>query len=231
MQSIVRGGRFRTAAAAAGLAACLAGASAAAARAQVSGRITITDAGGKAASDVGNAVVWLEGHAPRGTPASIAMTLDGRTFSPRVVVVPVGSVVSFPNRDPFNHNVFSLSDGNEFDLGLYSRGESAEHRFRRAGVVRVYCNIHPRMSGFVVVVDNVYYAQPGADGSYEIHGVAPGTYTLHVWHERAPEVTQELEVPAAGLGNVDVSLDARGFKLVAHKDKNGKDYTATGVRY
>jgi len=230
MQSIVRGGRFRTAAAAAGLAACLAGASAAAARAQVSGRITITDAGGKAASDVGNAVVWLEGHAPRGTPASIAMTLDGRTFSPRVVVVPVGSVVSFPNRDPFNHNVFSLSDGNEFDLGLYSRGESAEHRFRRAGVVRVYCNIHPRMSGFVVVVDNVYYAQPGADGSYEIHGVAPGTYTLHVWHERAPEVKLGITVPAGGLTGQDVALDASGYRYVQHMNKYGQEYGSGATR-
>ena len=58
-----------------------------------------------------------------------------------------------------------------------------------------------------------------------------GKWEMHVWHERAPEVTQEIDVPATGLANVDVTLDARGFKQVAHKDKMGKDYTTTGVRY
>src|SRR5271169_2291300 len=107
MQSIRRRWQFRTAAVAAGALAWIVGASAA--RAQVSGKVTITDAGGKAASDVGNAVVFLEGRGPRGTPVKVDLTLDGRRFTPRVVVVPVGSTVRFPNRDPFNHNVFSLS--------------------------------------------------------------------------------------------------------------------------
>ena len=59
----------------------------------------------------------------------------------------------------------------------------------------------------------------------------PREVHLHVWHERATEVTQDIDVPAAGLANADVTLDARGFKQVAHKDKIGKDYTANGVRY
>jgi hypothetical protein len=61
--------------------------------------------------------------------------------------------------------------------------------------------------------------------------VPPGKYELHVWHERAPEVTREIDVPSGGVANVDVTLDARGFKQVAHKNKLGKDYTANGVRY
>ena len=230
MQSIVGGSQFRIAAAAAAVAACFGLGAAPAARAQVGGRITVTEAGGKAAADVGNAVVWLEGRGPRGAPARATMTLDGRSFSPRVIVVPVGSTVTFPNRDPFNHNVFSLSDGNEFDLGLYARGESAEHRFRRAGVVRVYCNIHPRMSGFVVVRDNAYYAQPGADGSYDIPSVAPGSYVLHVWHERAPEVTREIAVPAGGLSWQDVALDASGYRYIQHMNKYGQEYGSGATR-
>jgi plastocyanin len=200
------------------------------ARAQVSGKVTITEAGGKAAADVGNAVVYLEGRGPRGNPVRVEMTLDGRTFSPRVIVVPVGSTVVFPNHDPFNHNVFSLSEPNSFDLGLYGRGEKAEHRFRRAGVVQVYCNIHPQMAGFILVRDNAYYAQPGADGTYTVENVAPGSYTLHVWHERAPEVTREIVVPEGGLADQDVSVDASGYRLAAHKNKYGQEYGSGASR-
>jgi len=228
MQSIPKRWQLRTAAVAAGVLTWIVAAPTA--RAQVSGRVTVADAGGKPAGDVGNAVVYLEGRGPRGAPVKVEMTLDGRSFSPRVIVVPVGSTVTFPNRDPFNHNVFSLSDPNGFDLGLYGRGESGDHRFRHAGLVRVYCNIHPRMSGFVVVRDNAYYAQPGADGSYTIPNVAPGAYVLHVWHERAPEATREITVPPGGLTGQDVALDASAYQAVAHKNKYGQEYGSGATR-
>ena len=199
-------------------------------QAQVSGKVTITEAGGKSAADVSNAVVSLEGHGPRGNPARVEMTLDGRSFSPRVVVVPVGSTVVFPNHDPFNHNVFSLSEASAFDLGLYGRGETRTRRFVRTGLVRVYCNIHPRMAGFIVVRDNAYYAQPGADGTYTIENVAPGRYTLHVWHERAPEVTRDIVVPEGGLADQDVALDASGYHLTEHKNKYGQEYGSGATR-
>jgi plastocyanin len=201
-----------------------------AARAQVSGKLTVAEAGGRAASDVGNAVVYLEGRGPRGVPTRVDMTLDGRNFSPRVVVVPVGSTVVFPNRDPFNHNVFSLSDRNAFDLGLYGRGEKGEHRFRQPGIVPVFCNIHPRMVGYVLVRDNAYFAQPGADGSFTIPGVAPGTYTLHVWHERASELAQPIVVPEGGLAGLDLTLDASGYKFTQHKNKYGQEYGSGATR-
>ena len=225
MPNIRTSGHFRLAAALWAVAVA-----APAVRAQVGGKVTVSDAGGKAATDVGNAVVYLEGHGPRAAPVRVEMSLDGRSFSPRVIVVPVGSTVVFPNRDPFNHNVFSLSDPNSFDLGLYGRGEKGEHRFRRAGVVQVYCNIHPRMAGFIVVRDNAYYAQPGADGTYTIENVAAGKYTLHVWHERAPEVTREIVVPEGGLADQDVAMDASGYQLVHHKNKYGQEYGSGATR-
>src|SRR5207244_5516540 len=144
-------------------------------------------------------------------------SLDARQFRPRVIVVPVGTTVNFPNLDPFNHNVFSSDSGNAFDLGLYGRGEATNHRFTRAGLVRVYCNIHPRMSGFVVVRDNGWFAQPGADGSFSIPNVPPGTYMLKAWHERGGESSQEITVPAGGLANVDVRMDAGAYQYVQHK--------------
>jgi len=224
MPNIRRSGKFRLAAAL-----VVAAAAAPAARAQVSGKVTVTEAGGKEATDVGNAVVYLD-RGPRANPVRVEMTLDGRNFSPRVTVVPVGSTVVFPNRDPFNHNVFSLSDRNSFDLGLYGRGEKAEHRFRQPGVVSVFCNIHPRMVGFILVRDNTYFTQPGADGSFAIPDVPAGSYTLHVWHERAPEVTQQIVVPEGGLADLNVALDASGYKYVQHKNKYGREYGSGATR-
>ncbi len=228
MQSIRRRECFRTGAAALGVAAGLA--TPVIARAQVSGRVAVTEAGGKLAGDVGDAVVWLEGPGSRARPVRVEVTLDGRSFRPHVVVVPVGSTVVFPNHDPFNHNVFSLSAPNDFDLGLYGRGQSGEQRFRHAGLVRVYCNIHPQMSGFVVVRDNAYFTQPDADGSYSIEHVEPGRYTLHVWFERAPEVTRGITVPAGGLTGQDVTLDASGYRYVPHKNKFGQEYGSGATR-
>jgi plastocyanin len=194
------------------------------AAAQVSGRIQVMDAGGRQANDLGDAVLWIEGRGPRGAAAHVDMALDARQFHPRVVVVPVGSTVNFPNQDPFNHNVFSLSDPNSFDLGLYGQREAHDKRFTRPGLVRVYCNIHPRMTGFVIVRDNAWYTKPGLDGSFTIENVPPGSYTLKIWHERAPEVSQPITVPVGGLSGLDITMDASSYVYVQHKNKYGQDY-------
>ncbi len=209
----------------------LAAMGAAPARAQVSGRVHVTDVGGRPAPDLSDAVVYLDGRGPRGAaPARPEVALDGRQFRPRVLVVPVGTTVNFPNLDPFNHNVFSVSEPNAFDLGLYGRGESKNRRLNRPGVVRVFCNIHPRMNAFIHVRDNAWYTQPGADGSFEIAGVPPGTYTIHVWHERAPEVTREITVPAGGSSGLSLTLDASGYRWTQHKNKYGQEYGSGAQR-
>jgi len=202
------------------------------ARAQVAGRVLVTESRGRLAGDIGNAVVYLEGRSLRGAaPGTVEMATDGRAFRPRVLVVPVGTTVRFSNHDPFNHNVFSLSEPNAFDLGLYGRGEVRSRRFTRAGLVRVYCNIHSQMSAFVVVRDNPWYAQPGADGSYTIEGVPPGRYVLHVWHERAAaEVTREIVVAAGGLAGLADTLDASGYRWTDHVNKYGRPYDAGAAR-
>ncbi|HSE46519.1 MAG TPA: plastocyanin/azurin family copper-binding protein [Gemmatimonadales bacterium] len=198
----------------------------------VTGQVTLLDKGDRPPSDVGQAVVWLIGdQASAGTPATVEIATEDKQFVPRLIVVARGSTVAFPNHDPFNHNVFSVSPEGPFDLGLYGRGTAKSVRFDRAGVIKVYCNVHASMRGLVVVQETSLSAQPGADGSFRMDGVPPGDYILHVWHERAPEVTTPLKVMERGMAPVAVTLDARGYRFVQHKDKNGRSYSDRSRRY
>ncbi|HEU5040039.1 MAG TPA: plastocyanin/azurin family copper-binding protein [Gemmatimonadales bacterium] len=198
----------------------------------VAGRVTMLDKGDRPAEDIGQAVVWLESGAPAApAPVTAEIGTSDKAFSPHVLVVPAGSTVGFPNHDPFNHNVFSLSEENPFDLGLYSRGETRSVRFARPGIVRVYCNVHAQMSAIVVVRDNPWFVQPASDGSFSLPGVPAGDYTLHLWHERAEEVSREITVPAAGLGYLALELDARGYQFKPHLNKHGQPYPQQGRRY
>jgi plastocyanin len=198
----------------------------------VAGRVTLLEKEDRRGEDVGQAVVWLSGPAARPRPAiPTEIGTSKKEFSPHVVVVPAGSTVSFPNHDPFNHNVFSLSEENPFDLGLYGRGEVRSVRFDRPGVVRVYCNVHAQMSAVVVVRDTPWYTQPASDGSFTLGSVPPASYTLHAWHERAPEVTRQLDVGPEGVEQLAIELDARGFQFKPHLNKHGQPYPQQGRRY
>ena len=200
----------------------------------VSGLVTIQEKPGETTTDLGGTVVWVEPAAgARSRPAAVKaqVAMDGRKFAPRIRVVTAGSTVDFPNQDPFNHNIFSSAEGGQFDLGLYGRGESKNTVFAKAGAYPIYCNIHSRMTGWIVVVNSALFAQAEGDGRWSIDKVPPGRWVLHVWHERAAAVTKELSVTGAGAADVAVKLDATGFKVLAHKNKFGQDYKTEGVRY
>ena len=196
---------------------------------EVSGQITILERPGARTTDLATAVVWLEirGSAP-GERTRAQIVMESREFVPRVRVVGAGSAVGFPNQDPFRHNVFSKSGPSEFDLGLYGRGESKDARVERPGVYPVFCNIHAKMVAFIVAVPTPYVAQPNPDGRFTISGVPAGTYTLHAWHDRGGEVKSEVTIESDGPSPVNVQLDARGYRLVQHKNKFGQEYTNSG---
>jgi plastocyanin len=200
----------------------------------VTGRLKVIDRGGKAANDVSQAVIWLtpvRGAAPATTPVRADITTENRTFSPHVLVVPVGSTVRFPNRDGFNHNVFSLTEGNAFDLGLYERGDGKSTQFMNPGVVSIFCNVHSTMSAVVVVRSTPWSAQPSANGSFSIANVPAGEYQLHLWHERTQATTRPVTVTAAGLDLAELELDARSYVQREHLNKFGRPYARTGRRY
>ena len=206
--------------------------SAAQATASVSGQVTILERPGEVTEDLGNVVVYLE---PAGTPrraqsaapTNTVIALQSRQFSPRVRVITEGSRVEFPNQDPFSHNVFSKVKGG-FDTGVYGRGKTRDQTFHEAGVYALYCNVHPRMTAFVVALGTPFYTQAGADGRFALDSVPPGRYTMHIWHDRATELIRELVVPARGLTNVAERLDARGYRYVQHRNKLGQEYRSTG---
>ncbi len=202
------------------------------AQGRVAGRVTLLERGGKSSPDLAAAVVYLEGEAVDGAapPVTVDIAINDKEFVPRVVVVPVGSTVRFPNHDPFDHNVFSASGPNPFDLGQYGRGEAKTWTFTSPGLVRIFCNVHPRMVAFVEVMAGRHFTQAAADGSFEIAPVPPGTWLLHAWHERSPQVERTVSVTTAGASGIELQLDARGFRWMPHKNKYGKDYPTNAGR-
>lgn len=209
----------------------------ASAQAVVSGQIALIERQGAERSDLRTAIVYLEApglllHAASTRPAlreaTIAMT--GREFVPHLRVILAGGSVSFPNRDPFSHNVFSNAEAGPFDLGLYRRGSSKVATFPKPGIYPVYCNIHSRMVSFVIAAPTSYIGTVGADGRFTITDVSPGTYRLHAWHERAGgSVTREIMVPPSGLTAQRLVLDARAYVPGPHLNKFGLPYAATRV--
>ncbi len=206
----------------------------ASAQGSVAGRVVILEEGGARTLDLANTVVFIErsgAPSPRPT-ATERIIMVSREFMPAVRIVTAGTRVEFPNDDPFRHNVFSNAGPGEFDLGLYGRGQSRGFVFSRAGVYPIFCNIHARMVAFVLAVETPYFAQAGADGRFTVAGVPPGRHTLRVWHDRGGEHAREIEVPANGLRDLTIELDARAFRAVQHRNKFGQEYrSATRDRY
>src|ERR1700733_7914565 len=136
-------------------------------------------------------IVYIEGAGPATSDATApgetteqVEQLD-RRFVPDLVVVPVGSSVSFPNMDPIFHNIYSLSKPKTFDLGSYDKGETRTVKFSKPGIVEVYCHLHPNMAATVMVTPNRWYARPDRMGHYRIPNVPPGKYTGVAWHKSA----------------------------------------------
>lgn len=146
-----------------------------------------------------------------------------KAFDPRVLPLVVGSTVRFPNRDPILHNVFSLSRGNSFDLGLYGPGDGASHTFETTGLVRIYCNVHQSMVAHVLVLDTPHFTMAEQDGTFTLAGLPPGPGVLYAWHERAERVaSRALTVPMAS--PVALELTLTGRRVPDHRNKFGQRY-------
>jgi plastocyanin len=199
----------------------------------VDGEVRLTgDGSSKRARDSSGVAVWLTASGRTGMrrPGKHAQMLQkDKRFTPHVLVIETGTTVDFPNLDPIFHNAFSNFNGQIFDLVLYPPGTSKSVTFRRPGIVRVFCNIHPSMSAIIVVVDSSYFTTTDEDGTFTIPDVSPGSYRIHFFHERAtPDKLEQLTTPVsvtAGVARLqEVDISETGYLPVAHKNKYGRDY-------
>lgn len=147
---------------------------------------------------VNQAVVWLDAPGAPSTPLEGPITIDQRNlkFEPNVLVVRVGTEVAFPNSDHVFHNVFSFKDGKRFDLGMYPTGTAKPVVFDKAGLSRIFCNIHPNMAAYVMAVDTPYYTLSNDRGAFTLPNVPPGTYTYHAWRPGGETLTGSVAVGA-----------------------------------
>jgi plastocyanin len=162
-------------------------------------------------------------------PRRIALGQKNKTFQPRVLAVPVGSTVEFPNNDLIFHNVFSLSGPQPFDLGLYRAGDSRSRTFDDPGTYRVFCNIHPQMTAVILVTPSPLTTMASADGRFTLD-LPPGRYRLTAVSERASAVTAELTSSEGASSAPDLTLDESKWVFTQHKNKYGKDYPKEAYR-
>ena len=183
------------------------------------------------AKDASNVVVWF---VPHGSPApppvskSYRLTQQDKRFTPHLLIVPVGTAVDFPNKDPFFHNVFSVYEGTPFDLGLYESGSSKIVHFNRPGPSYIFCNIHPEMSAIVLALKTPYFATTNAKGDYNLD-LPAGEYDLGVWYERTrPEdlknLSRKVTITAEAPEISRISLTESPSLAEGHKNKYGQSY-------
>jgi plastocyanin len=198
---------------------------------RVVGNVKVTESDGKPASHV-DVIVYVVGFAEPGDPAAepTKVAQKDRRFVPDLVGITVGENVSFPNGDSFLHNVFSQSATRRFDLGSFKKGDAKTKDFPIAGVVDVYCNIHPEMAATILVLPNRRHVRAGNDGAYAIEGVPPGHWTVFAYARRAEKpVSAPVTVEVGKEARVDLAL-VRGPEP-QHLNKYGEKYRDAGGTY
>jgi plastocyanin len=144
-------------------------------------------------------------------PPSQHVVIDQKkmTFIPHVVAVLKGTTVDFLNSDPVGHNVYwpSISGNKKLahNLGTWPKGEKKSFQFNDLGTASLLCNVHPEMSGYVVVVPTPYSAVTNKEGEFEIKDVPAGKYTLKTWSEDGKPTTQAVDV-SSGTANVELTV-------------------------
>jgi plastocyanin len=190
----------------------------------------------RSARDASAVVLWLvpqqgaPGGPDRVVPARrhYRILQENKTFEPKLLVVPLGSIVDFPNLDPWFHNVFSLYQGKRFDLGLYQAGAEKEVVFDRPGPSFLFCNIHPQMTAVIFTVNSDFFGVSDEDGHIVIRHVPTGRYSMHAWYESAasefsdaPQRPIDIVAGENVLPALSIPVTKRDW---SHKNKYGNDY-------
>ncbi len=184
----------------------------------------------KKKKDMSGVVVYITGFKTKAPERILDIVQKDKKFSPYILPVVAGQAVRFPNRDKIYHNVFSISPIKPFDLGQYKSTEPPKLvTFEKPGLVPVYCNIHPKMFTYVVVLENTAYALTDKDSTFRIKNLPPGTYTLNAWLPQAKRVSQEIQIQSGQ--EIEVHLELKEIlKMKLHKRKDGSNYPPKGKR-
>ena len=166
---------------------------------------------GKVSGVTGESVVYVEAIAGKTFPAPTEKPLidqKGLMFTPHIVAVEQGTTVEFLNSDTVAHNVFWISVGGNkklgHNLGTWPKGEKRAFKFDNPGAIPLLCNVHPEMSGYIVVSPTPYFAITDKSGNYKIDNVPDGSYSVTAWHEGAKNSSKPVTV--AGEGKADFTL-------------------------
>jgi len=170
--------------------------------------VRATDALGKPVADAAvYAVPAAGGSEAKNARASIEQV--DREFVPYVSVIQQGTTVTFPNRDPILHHVYSFSPPKQFEIKLYTGKSPSEILFDRAGVVVLGCNIHDWMAAYVVIVPTPYFGRTDEKGAATLRDLPAGAYEVRTWHphQRAALVPHAVTLAAAGEASAAFTFD------------------------
>ena len=183
---------------------------------------TVTGRVKTSGGQIGEAYVYIDGLRSSARGHTVEIKQRDKQFAPRVVVVPLGTKLVFPNQDTVIHNVFSTASGNSFDLGSVKGGETSPPVvLLKPGPVEIFCNIHSKMRADVLVVPNNHWARVAADGSFSLSGVPVGSRKVVLWSPTLKPVSQQVDVTPKG-GTVTFSSEAMSVR--PHLNKRGQAY-------
>jgi hypothetical protein len=139
----------------------------------------------------------------------VAVEQFDREFVPYVSVIQTGTTVTFPNRDPILHHVYSFAPAKTFEIKLYTGKSPGVIVFDKPGVVNIGCNIHDWMIAYLLVVSTPYFAKTNASGVARFRDLPAGGYELRVWHPRqsAAADSQSLMLEPAADAAVAFTMD------------------------
>ncbi len=169
--------------------------------------VVVGDDGG-----LGNVFVYVkEGLPDRSWPASneeVVLDQDGCVYEPHVLGVRAGEDIVVRNSDGLLHNVNAQPETNRgFNMGQPTNMESRRSFAQQEVMIPVTCEVHGWMNAYIGVVDHPFFAVTGDDGTFQLEGLPPGTYTVEAWHERLGTQTMQVTVAAQQTEEVELTFD------------------------